>query len=439
MKLNNGDRYSNKDIRLLNDAFISFNEATQRLQRYYEYLEERVKALDLELKKKNRELKKSLREKGEVRNYLNNILESLSTGVIVVGLDKRITIFNKAARRISGLSLKRVKGKDFDSVFRPLLTEDSINFEFLKGVNEHLGIETTITAKDKNVLQVRLSSSPVRSQRGKIFGFVILVQDITKTKKLEEQVQRTGRLAAMGEIAVGIAHEIRNPLGTIELFASLLRKDLANDENGRKLAEFISSGVKNLDQIVCNMLLFTKHQKPVFREVDVIRYLDDSLRFASHIMKQNKIKLVKEFYSGHLMVQGDLELLKQVFLNIILNAVQSMKSGGSLTISIALTNEGLRPGAWKSDVQSPPIGLDNHGFVVMSFIDTGVGISDDDQEKIFNPFFTTKEKGTGLGLSIVHNILESHGGIIDVKSEMGKGSVFTITLPLSEDSRILNS
>lgn len=435
MNLINVDRVNNLDIRLLNDAFITFNEATQRLQEYYGNLEERVKELNLELKRKNRELEKSLQEKEEVKNYLKNILESLSTGVIAVNFEGKVTTFNKAARKITNLSLKGVKSKDFDTVFSPVFSEEFINFEFLKSLKEDFEMETIIGVKDKSPLQIRLSSSPVKSARGKVIGFMLLLHDISKVKKLEEQIQRTNRLAAMGEIAVTIAHEIRNPLGTIELFASLLRKDLADDEKGRRLADHISCGVKSLDQIVSNLLLFTKRQQLIFREMDVHKYLDDSLLFASHIMKQNNIEVVKEYGLETPVIHADVELLKQVFLNIVFNAVQSMSKGGTLTISTRMTSEWAGSGTWGSDAGNALIGPRNRQFVQISFADTGVGISEDDKGKLFSPFFTTKERGTGLGLAIVHNIVESHKGMVDVESVLDSGSVFTISLPLSSDCK----
>ena len=422
-----------KDIRLLNDAFTSFNEATERLQQYYGHLEERVKELNLELEKKNSELRVSLQEKEEVKDYLNNILESLSTGVIAFNPDGKITMFNKAARKITHLTSRDVAGKYFDNVFPSLLSEEIINSNLLKEPDEDFETETTVTTRDKNVLQVRLSSSPVKSVRGNVIGFVLLIQDISKIKKLEEQVQRTNRLAAMGEIAVSIAHEIRNPLGAIELFASLLKKDLKNHKDASRLIDHISSGVKSLDQIISNLLLFTRRQKLALQNMDMQKYLDDSLLFISHIMKQSNIKLVKKYCSSPPIIQGDVELLKQVFLNIVFNAVQSMRDGGTLTISTRTTNEGLRSGRSKSDICNLRIRPDNNRFAEISFADTGVGISEVDKEKIFNPFFTTKDRGTGLGLAIVHNILESHGGSIDVESKLKKGSIFTILLPLSED------
>ncbi|MDY7034127.1 MAG: ATP-binding protein [Thermodesulfobacteriota bacterium] len=430
MGLEYQDGMNESKIELLNDAFTSFNEATHKLQAYYAHLEEKVKELNLELQVKNRDLEKNLHEKEEVKDYLKCILESLTTGVIVVDMEGKITTFNRAAMRITELTWDDVRGRDFNHVISPLFSEDTIHYQWLKGLKEDFWIEATLMTQEKRPLQLRLSSSTVKSNEDVIIGFMFLLQDITRTKKLEEQIKRTDRLAAMGEIAVSIAHEVRNPLGAIELFASLLRKDLTDNDDGRKLADHIIYSVKSLDRIVSNLLLFTNRQKSTFKEIDVHQYIDDSLLFASHIMKQNNITLIKKYCLKPPCIQGDIELLKQVFINIVFNAVQSMRNGGTLTISTRITNEGFGAKAWKPGIHDFHTGLYNHHCVEIDFADTGSGISDVDMEKIFNPFFTTKERGTGLGLTVVHSILESHGGTIDVESEPGKGTVFTISLPL---------
>lgn len=237
-------------------------------------------------------------------------------------------------------------------------------------------------------------------------------REIERMKSLEEQADRNSRLTAMGEMAVKIAHEIRNPLGSIELFTSLLQREITDDSH-KNLLEHISSGIKNLNHVISNLLTFTKQPKPIFKEFDVHKFLDDLLQFSKFLLNNNNIRLEKEYSPSLPIGWGDEELLKQVFLNLLLNAVQSMPKGGVLKVKAGLGE--------KLKVNTP--------FIEIKIIDTGDGITEDNLKKIFNPFYTTRERGTGLGLAIVHNIIELHKGIIEVESKVGKGTAFTILLP----------
>jgi two-component system sensor histidine kinase FlrB len=219
----------------------------------------------------------------------------------------------------------------------------------------------------------------------------------------------------MGEMAVKIAHEIRNPLGSIELFASLLQKELEHNAELKPLCGHICSGVKRIDNIISNLLLFIRpEQTPEMRVLDIHESLKDSLFFAEHLIHTNTgIEVVTNFADRPLRVYGDPQLLSQVSLNLILNALQAMTDGGRLTIS---TGTG-------DNVQGDEI-------TEIRFTDTGCGISPENLSKIFDPFFTTKKKGMGLGLSIVHHITETHGGTIDMNSSQSQGTECIVSLPI---------
>ncbi len=239
------------------------------------------------------------------------------------------------------------------------------------------------------------------------------------------QSQRKERLAAMGEMAAKIAHEIRNPLGSIELFATSLQAALEGQPELMLLAERISSGVNSIDAIISNLLLFIRPSQAIqFEQFDIYEVLDDALFFMKHLAdKENSIAINTTYSHRPLFIKGDPELMKQVCLNIILNAVQSMPEGGRLGITTICQ---IR----NSD--------EERTWMEIRFSDSGTGIEPGKISKIFDPFFTTKERGTGLGLSIVHSIVEMHGGTIDVDSVPGKGTNFCIGLPLCremEDSK----
>jgi len=386
------------------------------LREYYNDLEQRAAKLNKELKDKGKSSEIDLKEKEDAREDFHNILESLNVGVVVIDLKGEIIIFNRAAENITGLFSEKVIGKEFDKVFGPnFFLNSHLDFKSLKDIQQNEDVEAEIRRKGKNTFYVSLSISPVKNQEGEKIGIVLALQDITRLKKLEERANRTDRLAAMGEIAVKIAHEIRNPLGSIELFASVLKKDLKDFEELKALAGHISSGVKSINNVISNLLLFIRpQQKPNLQTINIYDSLNDSLFFSSHLVNSNNgIDIITRYYSKPLMIYADSELLKQIFLNLILNAIQAMPHGGKLTISTRKLN-----GRSKKDLAE------------IRFADTGTGISKADMLRIFDPFFTTKTRGTGLGLAIVHNITEAHGGAVDINSSEGKGTVCTVTLPL---------
>jgi PAS domain S-box-containing protein len=407
------------DVRLLNQAIDYFNCAALKFEKHYQHLETKVRELKIELSKKNEALRANLKEKEEIENHLHNTLESLTVGIVVVNLKGIITTFNQSAEKITGLTSAEVVGREFARIpdigfFQNL----QLGFEEIEGIQDSRELEAEITRKGEAIIHVSLSVSPLTTPLGEKVGIVVTIQDVTQMKKLEEQANRTSRLSAMGEMAAKIAHEIRNPLGSIELFASTLANDTEVAVESKVLAEHISSGVKSINNIISNLLLFIRpEQKANFERIDIHDSLKDSLFFSNHLIGSNEsIKVFSDYHLEPLLVQGDPELLKQAYLNLILNAIQSMPNGGNLTIFTR------RMDGRKQKVDAAEI----------RFSDTGCGIIKADMPRIFDPFFTTKKRGTGLGLAIVHNIIKLHGGTIDINSSKENGTTCIITLPLWE-------
>jgi PAS domain S-box-containing protein len=351
-------------------------------------------------------------------SYLPHILESIPTGVVALDDQGRIVTFNRTAERITGFKAERVLGKTFDGVFKPdYFINSALNFEEIVKIEKATEIKTKFAYKRRNDLHLNIAISPVTTlPKGKI-GTVLSLTDVTRIQNMEAQANRTGRLAAMGEMAVRIAHEIRNPLGSIELFSTMLMDDLAEFEDLKALAEHISSGVKSINHIVSNLLLFIRPDQQLDQQVlDIHEALKDSLFFAGHLFDSHDgIEVVTDLSDKMLFVQGDLELLKQVFLNLILNAIQAMSGGGQLRISSHKIN-----------------GQQGTHWAELHISDSGSGIARTDLQKIFDPFFTTRKKGTGLGLTIVHNIIKMHGGSIDITSSAAAGTQCVVSLPLWE-------
>lgn len=361
---------------------------------------------------------------GEQNRYIVPIIESIPTGVVALDSSGKIVSFNRTAEQITGLAAKDVLGHTFDGVFTSdYFHNPALNIENILNTKQTTEIQTMVVpANRKDNLHLNVAISPLTSAKADNIGTVLSLTDITRMQNLKLQAKRTGRLAAMGEMAARIAHEIRNPLGSIELFSTMLIADLQESEELKTLAEHISAGVKSINNIVSNLLLFMRPDQQLDEQVlDVHEALKDSLFFAGHLLDaQDGIDVQTELTTEAMFVKGDLELLKQVFLNLILNAIQAMSDGGRLYISTRKTS-----------------GIAGAHLAEVHLIDTGCGIAKTELSKIFDPFYTTRKKGTGLGLTIVHNIIKIHGGCIDISSSP-EGTQCVVSLPVWSGPEIKN-
>ncbi len=230
-------------------------------------------------------------------------------------------------------------------------------------------------------------------------------------------MERNRRLSAMGEMAAKIAHEIRNPLGSMAIFATLLERELSAEPDKKKLAEHITKGVKTLDNLLSNMLLFASNPGVRLKQIDLRDAIEDALSMTTG--REKKGVKIKTSFEGSTLVMGDLAQLRQLFLNLLLNsldALDALDEDGTLIIRI-------RP----SEAE--------RGITEVEVKDNGRGIPTESLDRIFDPFFSTKERGTGLGLAIVSTVVAAHEGFIDVSSEEGRGTRFVISLPVAGPER----
>jgi signal transduction histidine kinase len=251
-----------------------------------------------------------------------------------------------------------------------------------------------------------------------------LEESLQQREALREQAERNHRLAAVGEMAARMAHELRNPLGSIELFASLLKKGVA-DPSLQRYAGYISSAVAAMDYALSNLLLFTRTPTPSYRKTDLRRTLEEARLFALPLIEQNRIRWIESKEALPESVRCDEDLLRQILLNLILNAVEAMPQGGELRVAVAPQERDEKTHADRGAV----------GGVRITVRDTGEGIPAEILPRIFDPFFTTKSNGTGLGLAIVHHAVTALEGSIQVQSEIGRGTTFTLILPASPAGR----
>jgi two-component system, NtrC family, sensor histidine kinase AtoS len=366
------------DVQALADAFQLFTETTQRMEEAYQRLQARVEELDQEL--------------AFTSDYLRNILESMSDGVIAVDLEGRITAFNSAATDILGFAAADVVGRPFQDVF----DRDFAAHYGRPGyeLRTRAGRPVLITERD----------APIADKDKSEIGQVKVFQDLTQLEALREQVRHQDRLAAIGKMAATVAHEIRNPLGGIRGFAALLARDIAAGDPRARLVDRILVGVKQLDRVVSDLLEYTRPLELQMKPWPCAELVESAWGFVD---PAGKTIAFEPRMHGDLLVHADADKLRQVFLNLLINAVQSIPDEGKIIVT-ALTSE--------------------HG-VTIGVADSGCGIAPDQIDHIFSPFFTTREKGTGLGLAIASKIVEGHGGRLTVHSTPGAGSTFEVRLP----------
>ncbi len=363
------------DIDLLNKAIESFNSASATLTQYYRTLEVKVQLLTEEVEHKNR--------------LLDGILDSIDVGVVFFDKDGIIRLINSTAEGLLNVQANGVTG----------------------GTSLHASIQDEVIVPDSGKpFPALVSRSDVRDREGNIIGHVLIFKDMTQLKQLELENERNRRLTAMGELVLKIAHEIRNPLGSIELFASLLSGDLKGSEQG-DYANRISNSVRSLVNTLDNMLRFSKGIMPKTELCSLNDLADEICGEFSELFATNKINFT---FTEHdeCRLPMDRGLMKQAIINIVLNSFQAIRGKGSIEVTIEKS----------ADRRS----------VAVLIRDSGVGMDEETRSKIFEPFFSTKDRGTGLGMSIAAGVIAAHRGSIEVKSEPGKGTEFIIVLPVEE-------
>jgi PAS domain S-box-containing protein len=388
-------------------AFESFSKTIERLETSYTELEDRFTELNTRLQDVNIELQRALEEKERARSFLNNILFSVSSGILVYSCDGTITHCNAAAVKILGVNEFRILGSTLADLIRSDSRPDVSVECTLSGERSFDSEEKTLVRHDGSEVPVAVSTSVMKDQNGTAIGAVEVIHDLSKMRALEDEVSRIKALAALGEIAATVAHEVRNPLGGIQGFASLLKRDLPGDHPSQRLADKIIAGVENLDKSVTSLLTYAREISLSQRLVDVEGFLEDVLSYFSADINHNADKYEVLVNSpSNLKWRFDPEQFRQAIVNLLHNAVQSMPDGGKVTVS-ANADDSL----------------------LVTIEDDGVGIANEDLGRIFTPFFTTRESGTGLGLATVKKIVEAHRGTIGVRSTVGKGTVFSMRLP----------
>lgn len=360
----------------------------------------------------------------KLETLYRNIIESINSGLLTVDRDNRITYFNRAAEQITGRAFSEINGTSIDAVFPELLAvaEDAQQVVNYDGLQSRFQI--SLKRADKTIRHLGFSKSVLKGSEGDVLGQVYAFQDVTRLKEMEEQVKLVDRLAAIGRLATGMAHEIRNPLASMSGSIQVLGESLQLDAANKRLMDIVLRETDRLDHLLSDFVLFTHPDDRKKEMVELNSIIDEAVQLFSYNPHYNGIEVVKNL-QGAVMIEVDPQQIKQVLWNLFINAAQAMGNEGELTVST-----GLLAGDALDKKTEARIGRRCGGpwsRIVVS--DTGCGIPESNLDKIFDPFFTSKEKGIGLGLAIVFRIIESYQGVIMVESEPGRGTSFTIYLP----------
>jgi two-component system, LuxR family, sensor kinase FixL len=341
---------------------------------------------------------------------LRGATENTNEGFVTIDEHHQVIIFNKAAEKIFGYSREEVLGKDLGLILSPTCEEGHKKAvaRFLKTRETQLiGHQTEFLTTRKDGEQFPLSISfSVSEIAGKTY-FTGIIRDLTETKALEEQITQSERLAALGQLVAEITHEIKNPLIMIGGFAEQLSRTV-QDEKSRSKLKIITDEVQRLERLIRELKDVYRPQPLTLESVNVNALLIEIFSLSKEDCKNRNIQIQIDTFPDPLYVEGDPEKLKQVFLNLVKNAIEAMENGGRLTLATRLKDQ----------------------RVEITISDSGPGIPSQNREKIFTPFFTTKKRGTGLGLSLSKRIIEEHpGGSLLLDSEEGKGTKVKISLP----------
>lgn len=345
----------------------------------------------------------------EIRTLTGNILEGMNSAVVAVDRDGKIITLNRVAEEIFALKREEVINKDYSLVFprdECLINEVLNSGKSIREMEKKYKLSSGV---EKNLV---FGASLLSDEKGELQGAVAVIHDITELKKYEEEAKRAERLSTLGNLAAGVAHEIRNPLNAISIAAQRLKNEFVPEKDKEQYANFtqtILKEIKRLDQTINQFLSLAKAQKLNLVSTDIGSFVSEVVSLMEIEAKEKGIIIEKEI-EDNFQIRMDREEMKKALVNIILNGIQAISSGGKINISGSLDNSGRE--------------------YIIKVKDTGPGISEENLSKIFQPYFTTKEKGTGLGLAIAYRIINDHKGKIEVESRAGKGTTFTVRLPV---------
>jgi two-component system sensor histidine kinase PilS (NtrC family) len=357
------------------------------------------------------------RKLNDIRAFSERIIDSISSGLVTIDLQHQIISFNRAAEEITGFNTTQVVGKHLNALFPTIADQIEAGKEVLLAGHGLSRLNLDCTTAEGKQIQLGFSISPLTTVSGEITGFVLPFQDLTDVMRLERDVRRQDRLAALGRAAAAIAHEIRNPLASMRGAVQVLGSDSRLSDEDAQLMNIVLRESDRIDRIISDFLMYARPRQPEKEIVDLNHLLEETLtllRYNSEI-DSSKYQLLAEPCADPALILADPGQMRQVLWNLARNAIKAMPDGGTFTIAIHRSSDGA--------------------LIQVDFADTGIGMTEEQIERIFEPFSSFSAGGTGLGMSVVYHIVNEHRGKIDIKSEVGRGTTITLRLAAHRETR----
>jgi two-component system sensor histidine kinase HydH len=349
-----------------------------------------------------RSAKKSLQDTSAIAD---EVVTSLPVGLIATDKDGKIAFYNSAAERITGLNLSGAQGKDPEIILPSHFCGLTESLDRGESIYEK---EMECEFTEDKIVPVSVSASKIINEEGQFVGQVLIIRDLGEVRRLQGEIRRKEKLAAIGGLAAGVAHEIRNPLSSIKGIASYFKNKFDENSDDEEMAGVMIEEVERLNRVISELLEFARPTDLKRKTTDLTSLIKHSVRLIEKEASDKNIEIKLDLSQQPLSAEIDSDRFSQCLLNLYLNSIQAMEKDGKLSIRDSLTDDNL---------------------IVIEIRDTGPGIRAENLNKIFDPYYTTKTKGTGLGLAIVHKIIDAHNGDIRVRSVPGQGTAFIISLP----------
>ncbi len=357
-------------------------------------------------------LQKTRQELGAVKMLHDNIVNSIRTGLMTLNMEGQITSCNRAAGEILGRDLKEIMNCSLDLVF-PMHIRETIVSATFKPTSRPLRTECWVSWQQAEPVFVGMSCSPLMSETSEQIGYVLTFQDLTEIKRREEELQVKEKMAAIGQVAAGVAHEIRNPLAALSGSIQILRTELQLQPEQERLIEIVLRECARLNQTVSDFLTYAGPPRPRFQRIELVSHVEQTVAFFNknpEPQENHSILIVSAPPQAWCLADPD--QVSQAMWNILQNAVRAMPDGGKIRIRISATKSQVR----------------------LTIRDNGIGMTDEEKSKVFQPFHAGFKKGVGLGLAIVYQIMQQHNGRIEIESTPGKGTAVSLCFPAIEFS-----
>ncbi|MGB7055033.1 MAG: ATP-binding protein [bacterium] len=374
-----------------------------------------IDTINIELRKRLRDCQSLSKQLSTSEEYIKNIINSISSGVIAVDGDLKITYYNDVVKGLFNTPGTNIEAYSYDSL--PIICNEAIKKEIKNTLTNRkpFVIKRISLPKHERELVLRVSGFPMTSD-GHVTGVTLLINDITSEEKLHDQMADYEKLSALSQLALGAAHEINNPLLGITSYIELLLEDETDVERKTQARQVLDSAYR-ISETIRGLLNFARPSPPTFTKISVNKLITETLSFLDHQPLFKKIKTRKVLTESAPQITADANQIRQVLINIFLNAAQATPKGGTITVSTQKVK-------FEDSIE-------------IKVMDTGSGVSKEDLKRVFDPFFTTKKgEGTGLGLSISYSYVKSHNGQIYISSNIDEGTVVTIQLPIRQPSKL---